>query len=639
MIYKVILKSFKQNFKNYILYFLCSILSITMIFCFSYIEEFMSYLSTIGLRYIFNNLKGIYDMYFVLIGIITIVFMNFSMKYYIKTRFKDYSIFLMLGIKRNMLRLVVALEYLTICLLSLIIGLVMGNILVFVLGLILKTCKVNFSIPLDYVINVYFNSIIISLVLFLVQMSTIWISLSTRNLSQLAVKNISKQKNYDKYGLLAIVGFIVITKAIYNVIHEFTMETFLSSIILFVLSMYFIISSGGNFYLNIIKKFGNYYYKNLLSLNTFTHFFKTNNKIIFISFVINFLIMFVLNLSILSSVDSINAINNNIDNCNDYDYPYDCVFVIDEENKNEIDSFKQEFNTTSIDIAIIKLHLERTVDNQLLYALPVSYYNEIMNKNLQLNLNEIFFVSQHSDDWGSFDGYETIRIKLKDKSQEFKIINSIPEIVFGNRLSNELRDIAIVSDEIISEFKTTNSDFIYLQTFSNENKELVDSSIRKMKKYNPNAPIFYKDLILEEEKLIHIFMIIACGFAGIFSIICFLCILYIKLFSDVDELTNKYKLLKYTGIKSMRKNLNKEFKLLFFPSIILSIISSNIFFLVTMRENFNDMGFYDVINRFMIPISFFFILIIINVIIQIIYYFCVRNKITKIIENNLHTTN
>ena len=100
MLYKIIFKNFKSNLKSYILFFISNIIAVAELFAFwgmnSIIKNVVSdEVTAEALRYDFWIAAG-------LVTFITVFLMVFAMRNYIKLRIKDYSTFILLGMKKRM---------------------------------------------------------------------------------------------------------------------------------------------------------------------------------------------------------------------------------------------------------------------------------------------------------------------------------------------------------------------------------------------------------------------------------------------------------------------------------------------------------------------------------------------------------
>ena len=102
MLTKIIYKNFRSNLKNYILFFLSNIVAIMELFVFYGIRSIIK--SSITDKVTAEALKTDFQIAVGIIAVITLMLMFYAMKCYIKLRIKDYSMFLVLGMKKCIFR-------------------------------------------------------------------------------------------------------------------------------------------------------------------------------------------------------------------------------------------------------------------------------------------------------------------------------------------------------------------------------------------------------------------------------------------------------------------------------------------------------------------------------------------------------
>lgn len=131
MFIKIILKNYKKNFDKYIVYSLCNILTVSMIYFFWSTLDIFTNSATYDQR----TYLLFYDIQWDLLvscGIITLVsiFMMFiAFKNYIWLRVQDYSMYLTLGMRRKRFLIMLGIEYLTNWCVSFLAGVMIGKIL------------------------------------------------------------------------------------------------------------------------------------------------------------------------------------------------------------------------------------------------------------------------------------------------------------------------------------------------------------------------------------------------------------------------------------------------------------------------------------------------------------------------------
>ena len=131
MLTKIIYKNFRSNLKNYILFFLSNIVAIMELFVFYGIRSIIK--NSITDKVTAEALKTDFQIAVGIIAVITLMLMFYAMKCYIKLRIKDYSMFLILGMKKKAVSLLLLFEYCIGCVISLILGIGTGRILLYII--------------------------------------------------------------------------------------------------------------------------------------------------------------------------------------------------------------------------------------------------------------------------------------------------------------------------------------------------------------------------------------------------------------------------------------------------------------------------------------------------------------------------
>ena len=118
---KIVHKSI--DFKNLILYFFSCVLFVSI---FVTLLAILDINSCINMGADLTNIKIVFSLYYILLAVIAFIFIQFAFAYYTKLRLQDYSLLLILGIRKVTLLILVFLEYFTIYIFSYFIGLISG---------------------------------------------------------------------------------------------------------------------------------------------------------------------------------------------------------------------------------------------------------------------------------------------------------------------------------------------------------------------------------------------------------------------------------------------------------------------------------------------------------------------------------
>ena len=109
MLTKIIYKNFRSNLKNYILFFLSNIVAIMELFVFRGLKEIvLQIVKDTETAFLF---RIDFTMALGMISVITIMLMAYAMIYYLKSRIRDYGLFIMMGMHKRMVFSLMLIEY------------------------------------------------------------------------------------------------------------------------------------------------------------------------------------------------------------------------------------------------------------------------------------------------------------------------------------------------------------------------------------------------------------------------------------------------------------------------------------------------------------------------------------------------
>ena len=125
MLTKIIYKNFRSNLKNYILFFLSNIVAIMELFVFRGLKEIvLQIVKDTETAFLF---RIDFTMALGMIFVITIMLMAYAMIYYLKSRIRDYGLFIMMGMHKREVFSLMLIEYVLGWVFSSILGLILGT--------------------------------------------------------------------------------------------------------------------------------------------------------------------------------------------------------------------------------------------------------------------------------------------------------------------------------------------------------------------------------------------------------------------------------------------------------------------------------------------------------------------------------
>lgn len=130
---RVIRTNFKYNWKNYVLFIACGTLCSTFLTTAIGLNQLLSSVHSKESLILGTGLQQILLRSLGLILCTSVLVTAFVFSYYIKNRMEDYRMFTLLGIRSRTLSYMIAAEYITSLVISLISGMVIGTVIIFIL--------------------------------------------------------------------------------------------------------------------------------------------------------------------------------------------------------------------------------------------------------------------------------------------------------------------------------------------------------------------------------------------------------------------------------------------------------------------------------------------------------------------------
>ncbi len=289
----VAVKNFKANIRKYSAYFLCSSFAVMVIFMFSTLlfnKQLTDFCKMINVSFI---------IYFSLIAVIvfSIFFINYAHTTFIKSRQKEFALYMTLGMTKKDINKIVLLENSLILASSMLIGLIAGMIFSRFFQMILLNLididNINFSFDIrSFLITFITFTVIYVTVIFLSRVATKKLEIS--ELLKSGRKNL-KQSYSLTVGIIGILIVLLSSAALFIISNNKDLNNLLTLLLYFVIcftGIYLILSNFGVLIVRAVKSRSSIYYRNLLSVNEISSKFAQNKKIIFILCILSSMIIF-----------------------------------------------------------------------------------------------------------------------------------------------------------------------------------------------------------------------------------------------------------------------------------------------------------------------------------------------------------
>lgn len=663
MLYKLSVSNIKKSFKDYAIYFVTLILGVCIFYIFNSIDSQTAMLA-ISERQdeIIELLVQLLSYVSVFVSCILGFLIIYASRFLIKKRKKEFGIYMILGMSKRKISLLLLIETFLIGLISLAVGLLVGIALsqitsIFIANLFeADMTKFTFSFSKDATIKtmLYFGIIYFIVMIF----NTIIISKNKLiNLLQASKKQeIIKIKNPIVCIILFVISVIMLGAAYYMVTKGFTELTRRSVRILLlpvslggIGTILFFYSAAGMI-LKILSRCHKLYYNNL---NTFVFkqiSSKINTMVISISIIC---LMLFFTLCLLSSAFTItNYFNKSINKYAPVDFQL--IGYYDDELKNfnlkefvENDGIIKD-NTKGITV-VYNYHDDNftygaslgNYENEVRKKYPYVRFDakvEIMSKSDFNKMAEIMNfekVNLNKDEYAIVSNYEVdIYKEVVRRNSTLQIFNSelrpYKDVIDGFDLisANPSNIGFFVVDDSLVEGKQKNKQ-ILVGNYSTDNKEIVEYIDNKVQNYNPNFLVMTETKNDIKQAAVGLSVIVT--FIGLYLGIIFLisssAILALKELSDCIDDKNKYKTLRQIGAdeKDINKALFKQTLIFFMMPLSLAVVHT-IFGIKFCKNILNTLGIDNMLNGSIITILF---LIAIYGIYFVITYLCSRNIIKE----------
>lgn len=610
MLRKVILKNFRINIKNYILFFISEIVAIALLFSLLALRECLfEGIKDEMIRYM---LEVEFKIASTVMLIITVLMLFFSMKYYMKSRMKDYSMFLMLGMRRRILYLMMLAEYSIGWLCSACAGLILGRGLVAGCQVILKKVDVTYGITYSICVRTYRITLAVSLAVMAVAFVALMVILEERDLSQLLNEEKKKEiRPVSKWWIIMIT--LGIGLYVYAFHQYYTTDAGITyAVMQWIVSGFLILSFGGSFVLKAIKGIKSIYYKRVLQINQYYYRYNSNVLFICMMFIIHFLIMGYMSCSIIENLPLQNNRNQ---------YPYDYIWIGQEKDEEYAEEFAEKAKGEYYSYPMIRLASWSGSEH---IGISESVYEELTGYSLQLDDNEIYLVIEMTPDddieiidregyESNFQGVHTGKYRnemynvLLDSEEfnstfnKYKIREIKRETLWGSvSMDNYHENTVVFSDKRFQEERNTilheadepNELFLF-KIPKTQREEVGEKLTRYVEEYgiedehtNYEQNVLYDmDQILEANLKRNLFNIISKGFIIAAFCISGLFIIGMKVFSDIPQYIKKYEYLNCMGMrrKEERKYIGKEVKNMLHLSLATGLFYGVTYLYVTVK--------------------------------------------------------
>ena len=239
-----------------------------------------------------ESVKIIFFFYYFVIMVAGLLFIIYSIRLYVKTRMKDYALFLILGSSKKKCLLFMEIEFAIIFFVATFFGISLGMTIVKCISMIFMVMGINANLSWNILFK---NAIIVVPIVFVFFVISCLIGLwgiLKKDLSKTISLDNKGEQAYRIMCIFTFVGVLLLIDSI-NQLNNATFGRIMFSLFECLTAFYFFASFGLSFIFHIYRKFfKNSYQKNILKFNDFMYRYKTNKTLLFIVFAMNIIIIF-----------------------------------------------------------------------------------------------------------------------------------------------------------------------------------------------------------------------------------------------------------------------------------------------------------------------------------------------------------
>ena len=369
------MKNFRYNLRNYLLFFLSNTVAVSLIFVFLGLKYNLGKnVTEEGTNYILNM---DFLMAVIMLSGVSALLTVYAVRYYIRLRVKDYSMLTLMGLRKKQFQKIVVAEYGLGWILSVVVGLLLGNLIYFGFQELLYRISADMIQKSVVGPKSYFYTVFMGLILVLLVVMITLTLMEGKDLDSFAAgKEIREFKLKSwKWIVLPIAGiglFGIGDYASYK-----GGKGMIAAQILWIISAVFILYIGISLVLEFLKTRKKFYMKNLLRLNQLYHHFTSNFLIIFMLFLIHFF--------------ASGYVAYGVGSClpvyaDPEMYPYDIVWSARVEDEEFMNDLADKYNG---DVKIIPMFKVATRNGLDQFGISQSTYQELTGNQCSLKEDEI----------------------------------------------------------------------------------------------------------------------------------------------------------------------------------------------------------------------------------------------------------
>lgn len=505
---------------------------------------------------------------------------------YVRKRYGEYEILISLGIKKKYLHRFISMEYFGVIFISLFIGIILGNIS----GMILKTGLLrvfaDFRSEISYGLMPYMFTVLISVVIFGLSFVICDLMITWFGIEEVMSRGKKASKLIAKPRIAVCIGIVIFLVGLITVLTYWGkvgkgVPMFLGEGAIYLLMLAFV----GIYLYDTLRK-RDKYYKKILWLEGWYHRFFNNINMSFVSAAFMFAIIFIYFPKFLDNYPPVEESN----------YPYDLVWMANEEDQDFLDEIKGKYNVNIDTIPCIRVAAPDFGEHM---GISAAIYEQWTGTKINLSGNEVYVIYQREREKRAKLGIDHGRKQPRLHSgmatpdlwvwdapmpgasvkfdKKFQIAGEKDQILtgvfesrqFGKLYGEVFEDIIVFSDDYYHSVKDSaeGANLAVLINGIEDNSSLKDEIYAYAKEhsevnffdYESGNIIYEKTDSLLKSSQWNIYNIVEAVLNIIGLYLCMAVIAFFKNKNEAVEISEKYRLYTMLGIpKKKRKSLIKK---------------------------------------------------------------------------------
>lgn len=563
---------------------------------------------TYGLRERTGAMHWLCTMFFAAAGTMSVLFVLYATVYYVRTKNKDYSLLLMLGGGRKFLFKFFSVEFLLVYTISVLLGILAGGLFSALFLLVPCIGRYFFTVSFADIFQIIKIVVKINSALFLFEYPLILLYFCKRDLTDMQIRESKKEGRYNRTGFLVVGGIGLIIAAM-RLLQESRLSWHFVSMGISLTGVYICMAYGGSLLLMLIKLFKNFYYRHVIALNEFYYRFKSNCRLLFILFVIDFAILYFMGASVISQMP---------EDADSPEYPYGFVGVMrDGYLKN---AAREMAGADRLEIPAVKGYID---GKTAVFCISDKDYSSLAARDLCLESAEAVWINESTMlDW------KIPEFICLGEEDVFAVSEGRNEIIFGTEKPDCLWQLAVLPEAALAERRQETYSIIAKK--GNLQKEFERYGYCLQENETDGTDIFWRCAFLKNANEDMAYVKIICAFTGVSCILSCFGIFALKLQGDLSLLNRKYSTLYQIGMseKEVYKAVSSEYRKLMGIPVVPALLLSGVYMAAEMTDR--RMFFRYFVCRY-VPFQILFVCLYMA-------YFCLITKI-MLRKNNTSKNN